>query len=110
MRGDRPRKPLDPESLGFTDALWELTQLCWSESSSTRPTAQRLFDYLSSASLTWVPPLVYPVVVEGASSITESDSSDFTIMSTAASQGVGTIGSIGGSLVVIIVLFLFLST
>ena len=62
LRGERPERPLDAESLGFSCELWELVQLCWSESSSTRPTAQRLFDYLSPASLTWAPPPVYPVI------------------------------------------------
>ncbi|KAF9648137.1 kinase-like protein [Thelephora ganbajun] len=61
LRGERPEEPLEAESLGFSFALWELVQLCWSESSSTRPTARQLFDCLSSASLTWVPPRVYPV-------------------------------------------------
>ena len=63
VRGERPEKPLDAESLGFSDGLWELVQLCWSELSSARPTAQRLFDHLSEISLTWVPPLVYPAPV-----------------------------------------------
>jgi len=62
LRGERPERPLDAESLGFSHELWGLVQLCWSESSSTRPTAQRLFNHLSSASHSWVPPLVYPVI------------------------------------------------
>jgi len=41
-----PEKPVDAESLGFSDTLWELVQSCWSESS--RPTAQQLLDRLSS--------------------------------------------------------------
>ena len=61
LKGERPERPLDAESLGFSDTLWELVELCWSESMSTRPTAQQLFDYLSPASLAWVPPLVYPI-------------------------------------------------
>ena len=62
LRGERPEKPLNAESLGFSDVLWRLLQLCWSESRSTRPTAQQLFDYLSLAALAWVPPPVYPIV------------------------------------------------
>jgi len=76
LRGERPEKPVDAESLGFSDTLWELAQLCWSESSSTRPTAQQLLDYLSPASRTWVPPPVYPVTVVDTSSVAYSDSSD----------------------------------
>jgi serine/threonine protein kinase len=97
MEGDRPRKPLYPESLGFSDALWELTQSCWSESASTRPTARQLFDYLSPASLTWVPPLVYPAVVGGTPSVADVDSPGLMGTSPVVSQGVGTISSIGGS-------------
>ena len=76
LRGERPEKPLDAESLGFSDALWELIELCWSESISVRPTAQMLLDFLSSASLTWVPPSVYPSIAIDTLSITYSDSSD----------------------------------
>lgn len=50
------KKPDAAESLGFSEELWELLGLCWSESSSVRPTAERLLGQLSRASLTWVPP------------------------------------------------------
>jgi len=76
LRGERPERPVDAESLGLSDTLWELVQSCWSESSSTRPTAQQLLDYLSHASRTWVPPPVYPAVVVDTFSVTYSDSSD----------------------------------
>jgi len=62
VRGERPGKPLGAESLGFSDALWELLQSCWSDSSSARPTTQRLLDSLSHASRTWVPHSVYPAI------------------------------------------------
>jgi len=75
LRGERPEKPLDAESLGISDTLWELMQLCWSESTSTRPTAQRLLDYFSSDSLTWVPPSMYPVIAIDPFSITDSSGS-----------------------------------
>ena len=60
LRGERPGRPLDALTLGFTDTLWELLQLCWSESASARPTARQLFDYLHPASLTWKPPTLCP--------------------------------------------------
>ena len=75
LRGERPEKPLDAESLGFSQTLWRLVQLCWSEASSARPTAQWLFDYLSAASLNWVPPPVYPTNGTDTPSSTGSDSS-----------------------------------
>ena len=76
LRGERPKKPLKAECLGFSDALWELTQLCWSESTSTRPTVQELLDHLFPASLDWNPPLVYPAMVIDTLTFTDSDSSD----------------------------------
>ena len=75
LRGARPDKPLHAGALGFSDALWELLELCWSRTRSSRPTAGELLDYLSSASPDWVPPAEYPVPVTETSSITYSDSS-----------------------------------
>ena len=107
MRGERPRKPLDAESLGFSETLWDLVRLCWSETSSTRPTAQRLLDYFSSASLSWAPPLVYPATVTDNPS-TDMDLYSFSGLPLDISQGVRGTDSIGHSLVLIVVLFLLL--
>lgn len=60
-RGGHPKKPPAAKSLGFSDELWELVKSCWSRSSSARPTAEKLLNHLSHASLTWVPPPLYPV-------------------------------------------------
>lgn len=59
--GGHPEKPSTAKSLGFSDELWELVKLCWSKSSSARPTAEKLLDNLSHASPTWVPPSPYPI-------------------------------------------------
>ena len=76
LRGERPGKPLDAESLGFSHELWGLVQLCWDESTSSRPTAQQLLDYLYPASLIpWVPPSTYPAIDINPDDITESESS-----------------------------------
>ena len=72
LRGERPEKPLDAQSLGLSCALWGLVQLCWSETDSARPTARQLLDCLSPASTTWVPPEVYPAVGIDAPSVTDS--------------------------------------
>ena len=87
LRGERPAKPLDAESLGFTATLWGLVELCWSELGSTRPTARQLFDYFSSPSLTWDPPPVYPAIKADAFNIANSDSSDSLTMTPANSTG-----------------------
>ena len=81
MMGERPGKPDEAKSLGFSDSLWELVQSCWSEESSDRPTAQRLLDHLSDVSNTWVPPKVYPAI----RSDTDSDSSGLFSTSSANS-------------------------
>jgi len=60
LRGERPGKPPNAVSLGFTEALWELLQSCWDESATGRPTARQLLDYLHPASHTWVPPKPCP--------------------------------------------------
>jgi len=75
LRGERPKKPYGAESLGFFSELWGLVELCWSESSSARPTARRLLGYLSTASFTWVPSPVYPATEVGAEGTADSDSS-----------------------------------
>ncbi|KAF9787044.1 kinase-like domain-containing protein [Thelephora terrestris] len=62
--GVRPEKPPNAKSLGFSDALWELVQSCWSVSVPTRPTAEQLSNELSAAVSTWVPPPVYPTEVD----------------------------------------------
>ncbi|KAF9790663.1 kinase-like domain-containing protein [Thelephora terrestris] len=67
-RGVHPDKPLDAEAWGFSDALWELVMLCWSHTSSSRPTARELLDYFSRASPDWVSPAEYPVPVTEVSS------------------------------------------
>jgi len=72
LRGARPGKPPNALSLGFTDTLWGLLQLCWNESAAARPTAQQLLDYLHPASRTWVPPKLCPTT-EGFASTLSSD-------------------------------------
>jgi hypothetical protein len=79
VRGVRPEKPSQAESVGFSDALWELVRSCWSELRPTRPTARELLDYLSLVSPTWDPSkateLGYPIVVVDNSVAASSDSS-----------------------------------
>jgi len=74
LRGVRPDKPLHARTLGFSDTLWELVELCWSRTSSSRPTAGELLDYLSNASPNWVPPAEYPIPVTETSRTADSDS------------------------------------
>ena len=67
LTGASPRIPPNASSLGFTDTLWRMLQSCWSRSTSSRPTARQLYDYLHPASATWVPPpTTYPATGGGA--------------------------------------------
>ena len=109
MRGERPRKPLDTESLGFSDALWGLVQLCWSESSTTRPNAPQLFEYFSPASPTWTHPLVYPAIAFVSSTNADMGSSRSRGALPEISRGVGTGVVVGSSLAFAVALFLFMS-
>ena len=95
LRGDRPGKPPGAESLGFSNELWGLVQLCWNELPSNRPTAQQLLDCISPSSLSWNPPQTYPVIETDFEDIIESDSSESLGMSLPSSvseavPGVGT--------------------
>ncbi|KAF9777894.1 kinase-like domain-containing protein [Thelephora terrestris] len=74
LSGERPKKPPGAESLGFSRELWGLIELCWSKSTSSRSTAQRLYDCISPASLSWDPPQTYPVVGTEVEDVTETDS------------------------------------
>jgi len=85
LRGERPGKPLNALSLGFTDALWELLQSCWNESVAVRPTAQQLLDYLRPASHTWVPPKLCPAA-GGVVSTLSSDTFEVSVGSLSGSE------------------------
>ena len=108
MRGERPRKPLDAGSLGFSETLWNLVRLCWSETSSTRPTAQSLLDYISPVSHSWTPPLVYPAKMADDPAA-DIDSYTPPRLPLDISQGVGAADSIGSSFVFIVVLLLLMA-
>jgi len=86
LKGERPEKPLDAESLGFSPMLWELIQSCWSESSSDRPTARQLLDHLTPASTSWVPPVVYPAIGVDTFGVADSDSYGSSIISRCSSS------------------------
>ena len=61
QNGERPRKPLNAESLGFSDRLWRLVVRCWDESPSVRPSAKVLLRCLRDAPPARVPPPEYPI-------------------------------------------------
>ena len=76
LEGERPEKPREAESLGFSCRLWELVQSCWDESGPARPTAQQLVDHLYSASPSWVPPLPEHPVRTDVGEVSDPSSSE----------------------------------
>ena len=40
LEGSRPGRPQGEEGIAFTDAVWELLELCWKHQPSDRPSAQ----------------------------------------------------------------------
>ena len=77
--------------------------------SSARPTAQCLLDYLSPASPSWAPPLVYPAKVADDPTADEESLYVFPRLPLDISQGVEATDSIGSSLVFIVVLLLLMA-
>ena len=53
MKGERPAKPENATSLGFTAVLWEIVERCWSADTDARPTLQAVLSCLSEAASSW---------------------------------------------------------
>ena len=53
MRGERPAKPENATSLGFTGGLWEIVERCWSADTDARPTLEAVLSCLSEAGSSW---------------------------------------------------------
>ena len=53
MNGERPQKPEAAESLGFTDELWGIVELCWSADAGLRPDARTVLSHLNHATWSW---------------------------------------------------------
>ena len=53
LEGKRPPRPNNSESLGITDVLWDLLELCWAKDPSSRPTVNRVMGCLEGAARNW---------------------------------------------------------
>lgn len=53
LDGERPRKPEDAESLGFTDGLWSIVEECWLTDASARPDLKAVLSRLNHATWSW---------------------------------------------------------
>ena len=61
QNGERPRRPFNAESLGFSSRLWRLVVRCWDKSPSVRPTVKDLLRCLQDTPPTWAPSPEYPI-------------------------------------------------
>ena len=53
LEGKRPPRPNGSESLGITDEVWDLLELCWAEDASSRPTVDYVVGCLDRAAKLW---------------------------------------------------------
>lgn len=55
--GKRPDRPEHASEIGFSDSLWDLTQLCWNSDRNRRPKAAEVVERLSEAAAKWRDPM-----------------------------------------------------
>lgn len=53
LEGKRPPRPNNSESLGITDEIWDLLELCWAKDDSLRPTVNHVVRYLEGVVEHW---------------------------------------------------------
>lgn len=53
LEGKRPPRPNNSESLGITDEIWELLELCWAEDASSRPKVSHVMRRLEGMTKNW---------------------------------------------------------
>ena len=50
LAGERPKKPINAEKIGFGSGTWELVKECWRKKSAKRPTIERVLVHLARVS------------------------------------------------------------
>lgn len=53
LEGKRPPRPNNSESLGITNELWDLLELCWGKDPSSRPTVNCVIGCLEGVASNW---------------------------------------------------------
>ena len=53
LEGKRPTRPNNSESLGITDEIWGLLDLCWVKDASSRPTVCNVMRCLEGVAKNW---------------------------------------------------------
>lgn len=66
VRGERPKRPSDDASPGFSVSLWQIAEDSWRQSPEERSTARVLLDQLNQITRHWVPPSSVEVALYSA--------------------------------------------
>lgn len=53
LEGERPPRPKNSESLGITNEIWDLLELCWAKDVSSRPVINHVVTCLEGAMKHW---------------------------------------------------------
>ena len=53
LSGERPSRPSNSESLGITNEIWNLLEICWAKDAASRPTANHVVRCLKGAVKDW---------------------------------------------------------
>jgi hypothetical protein len=84
IKGERPERPQESEgAVGFTDAVWEVLELCWKSLPRERPSIEDVLKCMKKAATSWTPPSPLSMAVPSAvdsptsnTSIVASEESD----------------------------------
>ena len=58
LEGKRPLRPNNSESLGITDEIWGLLELCWAKDASSRPAVGHVMRRLEGVAKNWAADLI----------------------------------------------------
>ena len=53
LEGRRPSQPKNPESLGITNEIWNLLEVCWAKNASSRPKVGQVVGRLNEVAKHW---------------------------------------------------------
>ena len=84
IKGERPERPQGPEGVvGFTDAVWEVLELCWKSLPRDRPSIEDVLKCMKKAATSWTPP---SPLSTGVSSTADSPTSDTSVIAREESE------------------------
>lgn len=68
VHGNRPARPENAQSIGFTDSLWAFVQRCWDRDMGSRPTVADVVTQIYEEARNWNRPMAPSIVVENVPS------------------------------------------